>query len=200
LCERRDPSLAKPLSKAIDIIFIEPLNYYAANKGEDDTIVDHSTFFRNKRGRHIEFEQFWRTAASGAEKFDAAWAKVLAVFTENGDAPHSRKRAAAPSGSQASENVTLKEVVDAGLLKAPLKLTRHYKKTGLVAELLPDGKVRFQGKSYESCSTAADFARSTVTGRQMSTNGWIFWKYKDDSGNLQLLDVARQEFLSRKGK
>ncbi len=94
--------------------------------------------------------------------------------------------------------VSLKDVIGAGLLKAPLKLTVHYKRHALEADLLPDGTVTFQGKNYPSSSTAAEMARGTITGRPMHTNGWVFWKYRDDGGKLVLLDTARQEYLKRK--
>jgi hypothetical protein len=91
--------------------------------------------------------------------------------------------------------VSLREVIDAGVLKAPLKLTVCYKKKEFEAELLSDGTVRFQGNVCDTCSMAADLARSTVTGRRMSTNGWIFWRYRDEAGKLVPLDNARQQYL-----
>jgi len=94
--------------------------------------------------------------------------------------------------------VSLKDVIVAGLLRAPLKLTVHYKRHDLEAELLADGTVTFQGKNYPSSSTAAEMARGTITGRPMPTNGWTFWKYRDESGKLVFLDTARQEYLKRK--
>ena len=49
--------------------------------------------------------------------------------------------------------MTLKDVITAGLLKVPLKLTIHYKGHDLEADLLPDGTVTFQGKNYPSSSS-----------------------------------------------
>lgn len=96
--------------------------------------------------------------------------------------------------------ISLKDVIDAGFLKAPLKLMVHYKGRDLEAQLQPDGTVTFQGEHYKTCSTAAECARGTVTGRRMNTNGWIFWKYRDQSGKLVVLDVARKEYLKRESK
>jgi hypothetical protein len=103
-----------------------------------------------------------------------------------------------PERMKAFVGVSLKDVIAAGLLKVPLKLTVHYKRHDLEADLLPDGTVNFQGKNYPSCSAAAEVARSTVTGRRMSTNGWTFWKHHDEGGKLVLLDVARQGYLKRR--
>ncbi len=94
--------------------------------------------------------------------------------------------------------VSLKDIIDAGLLKPPLRLFRHYKGHDLEAELLPDGTVTFQGKTYKSGSTAADFARMTVTGHRMNTNGWAFWQFRNEQGEAVELNVPRQEFLKRK--
>jgi len=95
-------------------------------------------------------------------------------------------------------NVSLLDIIDAGLLKPPVKLIRRYKGHELEAELLPNGKVRFQGESYNSPSAAGAYARGSITGKPMSTHGWRFWQYKDENGNLIELDTARQEFLKRK--
>jgi len=94
--------------------------------------------------------------------------------------------------------VSLADIIEAGLLKPPLKLTRRYKGHDLEAEVLPDGTVRFGNETYRSCSLAADFARGSITGRRMNTNGWVFWQYRDEDGNLVELNTARQEFLKRK--
>ena len=94
--------------------------------------------------------------------------------------------------------VSLKDIIDAQLLTAPLNLFVHYKGHDLKAKLLPDGTVSFQGKPYETCSMAADVARGTITGRPMKTNGWHFWKYRNEIGEAVFLDVARREYLKSK--
>jgi hypothetical protein len=99
-----------------------------------------------------------------------------------------------PQRGRKHVRVTLSQLIAAGLLKAPLTLFRNYKGRRLEATLRSDGSVQFGGKTYDSCSTAADQARRTVTGRQMNTNGWSFWQYDDDGSERQLND-ARQEFL-----
>ena len=61
------------------------------------------------------------------------------------------------------------------------------------------GKVEFQGKEYDSCSTAAEYARGTVTGKKMNTNGWSFWHYRGEDGKKHRLDEARQRLIRMKG-
>jgi len=61
------------------------LAYYNANKGSGDTVLDPSTFFRNKRGRHIEFESFWSDKATRRAKFDLTWTKVAEALAGGHD-------------------------------------------------------------------------------------------------------------------
>lgn len=96
--------------------------------------------------------------------------------------------------------ITLSDLISAGLLSPPLKLFRKYRGQIMESMLLPDGGVEFQAVRYDSCSTAAEIARSTLTGRRMHTNGWDFWQYLDDNGKKRTLAVARDQFLRMKGE
>jgi hypothetical protein len=102
--------------------------------------------------------------------------------------------------AKARHHANLKDIVSAGLLTPPLKLFRKYRGTRLQATLLEDGRVEFNSTPYDSCSTAADVARGTVTGRRMSTNGWIFWQYVGTDGKNHLLAEDRERFLAMKSK
>src|SRR5262249_14993819 len=97
-------------------------------------------------------------------------------------------------------HITLADVIAAGILRPPLRLFRKYKGQTIEATLLPDGKVQFQGKAYDSCSTAAEQARSTVTGRKMNTNGWAFWQSLDGDGNKKPIDAARKQLFQMKNR
>lgn len=94
--------------------------------------------------------------------------------------------------------VTLAEVIRAGLLKPPLSLLRRYKGRDLEARLLPDGRVEFGDTVYDSGSTAAEYARGSITGRRMNTNGWTFWQCRDSAGRLRELAEFRRQFLEAK--
>lgn len=97
--------------------------------------------------------------------------------------------------------VTLLDLINAGLLKPPVKLTARYKGRQMDAHLLPDGDVTFQGERYSSCSMAGGAAKSAATGRKTGTaDGWKFWRYRDESGNLVPLDNARRKHLKQKTK
>jgi hypothetical protein len=91
--------------------------------------------------------------------------------------------------------VTLVDLIAARLLVAPLRLFRKYKGHPIEAKLLPDGSIEFQGSRFDSCSSAAEMARSTVVGKRLNTNGWVFWQYQDEQGQKCTLDQARKRFL-----
>jgi hypothetical protein len=92
--------------------------------------------------------------------------------------------------------VPLSDLIRSGQLRAPLKLFRKYKGRMMEATLLPDGDVEFKGKRYQTCSTAAEEARSTVTGRRMNTNGWSFWQFVDGDGKTRTLFDVRERYLA----
>jgi hypothetical protein len=96
--------------------------------------------------------------------------------------------------------VGLADLIAAGLLSPSVRLFREYKGQLMEATLLPDGGVQFQGKRYDSCSTAAEFARCTVTGRRMNTNGWDFWQFLDTNGKKLMLQDVRETYLRTKGQ
>jgi predicted type IV restriction endonuclease len=99
---------------------------------------------------------------------------------------------------QQTPGVTLADIIKAGLLVPPVQLFRKYKGQMLEAVLLPDGQVEFQGTRYNSCSTAGQAARATITGRTMSTNGWSFWQTKGDDGRPRELAQARVKFSAQR--
>lgn len=95
--------------------------------------------------------------------------------------------------------VELSELIASKLLMPPLRLYRRYRGKVMEARLLSDGRVEFQGQVFNTCSTAAEAARSTITGRRMNTNGWSFWQLDDGTGKPQTLEEVRAVYLARKG-
>ena len=104
----------------------------------------------------------------------------------------------------ATTDATVDNLIQAGLIHAPLRIERDYKGVHLTAQVRQDGKVEFDGQAYDSLSTAAGMARKSVigtpTGRPYpQTNGWTFWMYSDgDSGELCEIDHLRQNYLAQK--
>ena len=56
--------------------------------------------------------------------------------------------------------VSLREMIEAGLLPASLRLFRKYRKQMIEAKLHEDGTVEFQSERFRTCSTAAEKAGS----------------------------------------
>jgi len=100
------------------------------------------------------------------------------------------------------DRVKLRDVIEAGILSAPLKLTATYKGKEFESELLLDGTVRFQEKVYKTCSAAAGVAKGIAKlGRgTLPSNGWDFWSYRDESGSVVPLASAREKYLRRNAK
>lgn len=92
--------------------------------------------------------------------------------------------------------VSLRDLIEAGTLQAPLMLKKKYKGEILAAKLLPSGAVEFGGEAFASCSTAAQAARHSVIGFDRPTNGWEFWTYESD-GKARSLAKARADFLGQ---
>ncbi|MBI4447319.1 MAG: type I restriction enzyme HsdR N-terminal domain-containing protein [Acidobacteria bacterium] len=106
------------------------------------------------------------------------------------------------SGRQPAKfEATLVDLIRAGLVHPPVALERQYKGVRLQATVEQDGMIVFDGKRYDSLSTAGGMARKSVVGAPSGkpypqTNGWTFWKYRDaGSGKLTDLDSLRHKYL-----
>jgi hypothetical protein len=137
--------------------------------------------------------------------------KIESITPTPTPSPKVRKSAGAvpsrrsPKRSKSQEKkahfgVSLKDLIHADFLKPPLRLFRTYKGKVLEATLHPDGTVEFLGTRYPSCSTAAEAARGSVTGRRMNTNGWVFWQFREGQGQPHELIEVRQRYLESKGQ
>jgi len=60
-----------------------------------------------------------------------------------------------------------------------------YKKKDYKAWIKSNGGIRFNGRIYDTPSAAGKAVR------KRATNGWVFWRYKDRSGNLVPLKTLR---------
>jgi Restriction Enzyme Adenine Methylase Associated len=125
--------------------------------------------------------------------------------------PKAPKAATVPKGTRKARikgeqkgkkhfGISLAKLIETGYLKPPIRLFRKYKSRIMEASLYPDGTVEFQGKRYPTCSTAAEIARSTLTGRRMNTNGWSFWQYEDGKGKTETLLDVRERYLISEGQ
>ncbi|MGI8686990.1 MAG: hypothetical protein ACR2M3_00280 [Thermomicrobiales bacterium] len=93
-------------------------------------------------------------------------------------------------------DVSLRELIQSGVIKPPAPLEKRYKNRLLVAQIEINGTVTFEGASYDSLSMAGRAARISIigSGKAANTNGWSFWKFKDSDGQLKEMDVLRQRY------
>lgn len=88
---------------------------------------------------------------------------------------------------QANKRITMKDILEAGLVFAPVKLEAAYKRRTRTAQIEADGTITFDGQSYPSPSAAG-----AAVMQAKSCNGWVFWSYRDQNGQLKTLDVLRK--------
>lgn len=93
------------------------------------------------------------------------------------------------------KNKVLSTLISAGALKAPLKLEKVYRGEKITGRVESDGTVSFAGKSYPTPSAAGAAARAAIlkTKKLPATNGWDFWSFRDQAGNLQPLGSLRKK-------
>jgi hypothetical protein len=101
--------------------------------------------------------------------------------------------------------VSVQDLIGANLIRPPLALTQKYLGQEVTARIETDGRVSFGGQTYKSPSVAAAMARAAVKGapppprKYWQTNGWTFWHYRDEDGQLRELAALRDEFLRTRG-
>jgi len=104
----------------------------------------------------------------------------------------------------AISDATIANLIQAGLIRPPLKIERAYKGVQLTALVMADGKIEFDGHCYDSLSTAAGMARKSVGNAPVNqpypqTNGWTFWQCRDHAnGELREIDHIRQNYSPAK--
>ena len=108
----------------------------------------------------------------------------------------------APS-SKSHDGVSLLDLIQAGILRAPAQLVREYKGKLLHAVVEQDGRVRFGDEYFDSISQAGGAARATViglkAGKVPATNGWTFWSVVRSNDQTRLIDECRQAFIRTQG-
>lgn len=79
------------------------------------------------------------------------------------------------------------------VLPEGLKIYKEYKNFSLEAEIIENNKIKFNGKIYNSPSSAAVAAIQSTGSKRPTEDGWRFWKYKDPkTGEEELLDELRK--------
>ena len=91
--------------------------------------------------------------------------------------------------------ITLKDLLDAGLLKEGDELTIKLRGKDVTANLLADGKIRYQDQTYDgllACATAI---------RGKTCDSWFCWKAVDhNTGKSHGISHYRSALLAQKGE
>ena len=91
--------------------------------------------------------------------------------------------------------ITLKNVLDAGLLKAGDELALRLRGQEVTATLLASGKIKYQGKTYDgplACATAI---------RGQTCDSWFCWNAKDHTtGRSHGIGHYRAALLAQRKK
>ncbi len=96
--------------------------------------------------------------------------------------------------------VSVKELLDAGMIIAPSTARGRYEDLEFEAALSSDGLFEWRGKIYPSASAAAAHAITGITGRRssgrayLSVNGWTVWSALTPDGTYQLLADIRRAY------
>lgn len=90
-------------------------------------------------------------------------------------APKGARRTSAPEQPKPAGSATLLDLIQAGVLKAPVQVARTYKGRELVATVLPSGSICVGDEEFDSPSAAASAAMRSVSKSHGPTNGWDFW-------------------------
>lgn len=107
--------------------------------------------------------------------------------------PAGKSKVPKPGAKRAPVTIagSLADIIAAGHVKTPLPLFSTYMDKEVRATLHPSGKIEFGGETFENCSAAGAAAKASVSGKAKSTNGWVFWLYKDRDGVERDLAYAR---------
>lgn len=86
--------------------------------------------------------------------------------------------------SAAERSITVRDLVDAGVLTPGQPLVAEWRQQRRQADLLPDGTLRVAGQTYASPSAAGEAVKIDVAGPGLkdttrATDGWDFWKAHD---------------------
>ena len=102
------------------------------------------------------------------------------------------------SSPKARSGVSLRDLVEAGLIRPRTVLTHLYKGRELTATVNKDGTVTFGSEVFKSPSMAGGAARASVSGKKPGgrlppTNGWRFWRVLTPEGEVTL-ETIRSKF------
>lgn len=102
------------------------------------------------------------------------------------------------------KRVKLADLIEAGIIETPFSIHVNFKNRSFSAEVDSDGFVLMDGKRHTSLSIAGGVVRAIVSGTPNDglayrrVNGWIFWRYTDENGQVRPMDVLRKKYNAGK--
>jgi len=134
--------------------------------------------------------------------FPAADSSVTELQEVPAEKSERTRTPAGTPGAATRYDVTVKQLLDAGLIGTGTQLHQRYLGREVTATVEPDGRIQVGGEVYNSLSIAGGVARAGVKGppaggrRYYQTNGWTFWQYTDASGKQQPMEALREQYRS----
>ena len=140
------------------------------------------------------------------------WAPSMHKGPDHSTATNPTGPSSAPSESGKADNggtpwrhISLNDLIENRMISVPFSIIREYKGLQLSGQVLGGQKIRVHDLEFESLSTAAGFARAYALGTQLSgkypaTNGWDFWRFREEDGRTRALDILRQRLYDANSK
>jgi hypothetical protein len=141
--------------------------------------------------RAIEFKTFRRENSHSLNDH----IHVFEIITQRSGLPEDHKTKPKSSHILKGKKIILK-MIEEGYLYPGFKIHGEYRGELYEAEILEDGRIRIinDGSIHTSLSKAA--FHITKKG----TNGWYWWKYKDEEGREHEIDELRQKYFQHESK
>ena len=136
----------------------------------------------------VEFRTLTRENADTvhAHLFEPVYTEVLKPIIVAPDKGYIPTPSPVPFPS--SSRITLKNLLETGILKAGQLIYREYNSKRFEGKILAEGLIELNGKKFPSPSGAA----SSITPNQV--DGWGWWNTTDESGQRILLDNLREKY------
>lgn len=89
-------------------------------------------------------------------------------------------------------NISLADLIGAGILKAGRKISASYKGIEVSGTILKDGSVKVGGETYESLSTAGRAVMTANGNPKPAVNGWAFFRVQVEKEWVPISTLRQQ--------
>ena len=116
----------------------------------------------------------------------------MQVEFKSSDDPWPKPNPDPPKPPQKTSRITLKHLIDAGHLTAPLEIFAIYKNDRHTAQIENDGSISFNDNIYTALSSAGNSAKRLSGTIDPKASGWDFWRFRDSDGQDKRIDELRK--------